>query len=170
VGASSVALAGIALITLSGAVLELDPLGVLLALGSSVAFSLQALSLSALGRRHSALRAVAVVFAAGTVLTAPLVWGRDFGWLRSPDLALAAVYVGVVTIAVAYALFSHGVKALTPAIAVTISLLEPVVAGLIGIGLLGDPLTLPFALGALLVVVGLAIVGRTGDRAIDTLV
>jgi drug/metabolite transporter (DMT)-like permease len=68
----------------------------------------------------------------GTALAAVL-WGT-VGPLFTfyPAGALGAVYAGVATLALAYALFAHGVSALGSPAAVTISLLEPLTAAVLG--------------------------------------
>jgi DME family drug/metabolite transporter len=64
--------------------------------------------------------------------------------------------------AAAYALFTHGLPAVPVAGAATLSLAEPLTAGLLGVLMLGEQVGLAALLGVSLVVGGLALdsVGR----------
>lgn len=69
------------------------------------------------------------------------------------DLAGAA-YTGLVTAGVGYLLFSHALRHISPATAVTLALAEPVVAFMLAVTLLAEPAGLAAAAGLALVLTG----------------
>lgn len=80
------------------------------------------------------------------------------------DLA-AAAYTGIVAAGIAYLLFSHALHHVTPATGVTLALGEPVVAGLLALLVLHEPLGATVAAGLAAVVAGVVGVVRAELRA-----
>jgi len=75
-------------------------------------------------------------------------------------LLLGAIYGAVTTLSIAYALFAFGVSRIGPANAVTVGLMEPITAAVLGVTILNEKISLLGFLGILLVLIGLFIVGR----------
>ncbi|WES64774.1 EamA family transporter [Microbacter sp. GSS18] len=88
----------------------------------------------------------------------------DVSWLDSARGWAMALWLGLATIAVAYVLFTWGLSGLTAATAATLTLFEPLTAGLLGVFVLGERLA-PLAMAGLLVLgAGLALLAW-GSRA-----
>ncbi len=81
----------------------------------------------------------------------------DLSWLAEPRGALLALWLGLATIAVAYALFTWGLSGLSAATAATLTLGEPLTAGLLGVLLLGERLSALAVAGLVALASGLLI-------------
>ncbi len=167
-----VAVVGLALVSLTGGPARgaASPVwGVLAALGAGAAYGLSAELASPLTRRLSTLTvttatmsvAAAVLIPAGLLVT--LVRGDA---LTSSDSSswLLIGYLGVVTMAVAYALLFTGLRSTPSGAAVVATLLEPVTAVLIAVLLLGEALTTGGAVGSLMIVAAIASLGRRSEK------
>ena len=84
------------------------------------------------------------------------------GVLTTTDTAswLLIVYLGVVTMAVAWALLFTGLRSTPSGAAVIATLIEPVTAVLIAVVLLNEQLTPAGVLGSLLILTAIASLGR----------
>lgn len=153
-----VAVAGVTALNWPGADTAIDAFGVGLALAAALAYSWQATGMGLLTRRHSPFRSVAPVFTVGSVLQAPLAWGKSFDYLKDPVLLLGNLYGGIMTVAVAYALFTYGVRQVGTATAVTVGLTEPLTATIMGVTILGEVIAPLGIAGLVTILVGLIIV------------
>lgn len=143
-------------------------LGVLVALGAGAAYGFSAEAGAPLSRRLDTLTmtTATMVVAAGVMLpfglALPLLRGErvltsdlaSWGWI---------VYLGVVTMAVAYALLFTGLRTTSSGAAVVASLLEPVTAVLLAVAFLGERLSPAGVLGSLLILLAIASLGRRAD-------
>jgi DME family drug/metabolite transporter len=155
--ATAVASAGVAFLSLGGGRVSMSVAGMLLGLAAGGCYSLQASTIGALSARHGSPRSVAAIFTTGTVMLVPALFWQHLSWLGQAALLLGAVYAGVATLALAYALFAHGVSTLGSHTAVTISLLEPLTAALLGVFVLSEHLTGAMAAGCVLILAGLVL-------------
>lgn len=87
----------------------------------------------------------------------PALLAVDANALASPAGLAAAIYLGICPTALGYALFSRGLRLTSAAAAVTLSLAEPLTAGLLGVLLLGESLAPLAWLGIGLLFAGLAL-------------
>jgi len=69
---------------------------------------------------------------------------------------LLAVYLGAVTMGIANGIQTLGLKGISPGVASTMMLADPVTAAVLGVVVLGEAVTLNGAVGLILVVIGLA--------------
>jgi drug/metabolite transporter, DME family len=154
------ATAGIGLVVLPGALTSHSRVGIVLAFAAACCYALQAHSIHTLTRRHSPTMTVAVLFAGAAVLLCPLL-PRGAALVSGSLPALAGVvYLGLFTTAAAYALFASGVRGTGAPTAVTLSLLEPVVAAVLGAVLVGQSLTPVRWIGIAVVIASLALLTR----------
>lgn len=104
----------------------------------------------------------AVPMGLGALLVVPLAWGLERGreFAFGPRPLLALVYLAVMGSAVAFTLYYWLLRRLPATSLSLINYATPVVAVLIGTLWLGEPFTLRIFLGALLVVVGVAVAVR----------
>lgn len=163
-----VAVVGLMLVSLAGSPIQgTSPpaLGIYAALGSGAAYALSAEVAGPLTRRLDTLTvttatmsvAAAVLVPSGLVLA--LVRGDTLTSSNTSSWLLIG-YLGVVTMAVAYALLFTGLRSTPSGSAVVATLLEPVTAVLIAVLFLGEILTTTGMVGSLLIVAAIASLGR----------
>jgi DME family drug/metabolite transporter len=163
--ATALAIAGCAILTLSsGGEVVIDLLGVLLAIGAGVAYAAYTLVIKGLLEQHEPDAAIAVVFCLGALMLAPLLIGREMAWLAAPRSIAVVLHLGLVTAALAYWFFTRGLQRIQVATAVTLSLAEPLTAGLLGVLLLGERLNPLSFCGIALIFSGLVVL-TCGGRA-----
>lgn len=156
--ATLLAILGCTLLAVSSGSLNFQTLGILLALGAGASYALYTLASKRLLATHSPDAVMALVFCLGSLLLAPLLLVVDLGWLFQPHGLAVALHLGLVATALAYVFFGRGLKTVRAPSAVTLSLAEPLTAGLLGVFLLGEKLT-PFAwVGILLLVAGVSLI------------
>jgi DME family drug/metabolite transporter len=160
--ATAVAVVGCALLIGAGGPLSAEPLGVLLCVvagGGLVAFTTIAKGMLK-ERPHSVV--MGVTFALGAALLSPALLFSDASWVLSPAGLAVALELGLGATALAYVLFAGGLARVSVSTAATLSLAEPLTAGLLGVLVLGERLSPVVAVGIALLVLGLllATVGR----------
>ena len=160
--ATALAVLGCSLLVASGGSLQIDPLGLLLAAGAGAAYAAFAVAAKRLLDDRPPEAVMAVAFTLGGLFLSPLLVKADLSWLAGPRGLGVVLHLGLVTVALAYSLFARGLRQVPVATAATLTLTEPLTAGLLGVFLLGERLT-PMALaGILLIFAGLALlsIGR----------
>ena len=135
-------------------------LGIGFALAAAFGYSMQATGMGMISRNHTPFQCVAPMFTIGTLFQAPLSYGKDFSFLQDPVLLLGALYGGIVTVALAYAFFIYGIARIGAATAVTVGLMEPLTASILGVVLLGETVSVVGILGSVLILAGLVVVSR----------
>jgi DME family drug/metabolite transporter len=135
-------------------------LGVAFAMAAALGYSLQATGMGMISKRHTPFQCVAPMFTIGTIFQAPLSYGKDFSFLQDPVLLMGALYGGIVTVALAYAFFIYGIARIGAATAVTVGLMEPLTASILGVVLLGETVSAVGLIGSVLILSGLLVVSR----------
>jgi DME family drug/metabolite transporter len=123
--------------------------GVLLALGASVAYALYVVLAKRSLTRTAPLPLAGSNFAVAALLLAPLLAAPDAG----RQIALGwpwLLYLGGVATAAAYAIYTIGLREVPASVAGVASLMEPLTATLLGVGLFGERLGAAGVLGSLL--------------------
>jgi drug/metabolite transporter, DME family len=154
--ATALACAGVALLALAGGEASVSAPGVALAIGagaSYAAYTLAAKRLLAAGHGPEAVMAVA--FGLGAIALMPALAASNPEWLLDADGIALVAFLGVVPTALAYVLFARGLRRLSAAETATLTLAEPLTAGVLGAVVLAEPLTTTAAVGAGLVLAGL---------------
>lgn len=166
-----VAVLGLLLVTFAGGAGENAPrpaLGIVLALASGAAYALSADVAAPLSQELDTLTITAATVGVVAVVLVPLglvataVRGDPFATTDPISWALIA-YLGVFTLAIAYALLFTGLRTTPSGAAVIATLLEPVTAVLIAVALLGEHLTAAGVVGSLLIVLAIAGIGRASE-------
>ena len=135
-------------------------LGVAFAMAAALGYSLQATGMGMISKRHTPFQCVAPMFTIGTIFQAPLSYGKDFSFLQDPVLLLGALSGGIVTVALAYAFFIYGIARIGAATAVTVGLMEPLTASILGVAFLEEKVSAVGIAGSILILTGLVIVSR----------
>lgn len=165
--ATGLCLVGLGLLVGGGGdVQQVDPLGVALALFAGLSYAgytVLSKRLLVLGGEPSTVMAAA--FGLGGLLLVPLLVWQPMGWLAEPRGIVMALWLGLVTITLAYLMFVRGLAVLPAGPVTTLMLGEPVVATILGVAVLGERLALVGAAGVALLLVGLVLQGLGVSRA-----
>jgi drug/metabolite transporter, DME family len=162
--ATALAVAGCVLLGVSGGSVTIDLVGILLAVGAGGSYALYVLASKRVVAAQRPEAAMGVVFALGALLLTPLFFFQDFGWLVEPRGLLVVLHLGLVTTAIAYALFAEALTSTPVAIAVTLTLGEPLTATLLGVLVLRESLTAQAMAGVALLLAGLVILAMSARR------
>lgn len=165
--ATGLAVVGIVLLTTGGgeAGEGLVLPGVLLALVGGLGYAVYAYSAGRVIRvGHAPVPAMGAMFGLAAVVLVPVavIWGAPM-FVDPPSLAIVA-YLAIGPLAIAYALFGIGVRTLTASTATTIALLEPAVATLLAVLVLGERLGWSAWLGFGVIILAVVIVGAFDRR------
>lgn len=135
--------------------------GVGLALGSALGYAVVTLCSRALARRYHPLQPVLIGFGVGTVVLLPLALAAELR-LEYPPLGWALLlYLGVVPTALAYALFTQGMRHTSATAASILTLVEPLTAAGLAWLLFGERLG-PFGLAGGALLLGAVLLLATG--------
>lgn len=150
----AMALSGLVLLVAPG-IQAPDPLGALLMLGSGVAWGVYSL----IGRRSSApLATTAGNFLRAAPFALLLLASPHAHWDATG--AVWALLSGILASGLGYAVWYAALPLLRATTAATVQLAVPVIAGVSGALLLGEPLTVHFAIASTTILGGIAIVLR----------
>lgn len=164
--ATGLAVAGCVTLTLSSdANVHVNLFGVLLAIGAGASYAAYSLAVKGLLETHEPEAVVAVVFCLGALFLSPVLIGSSLSWLASARSMAVVVHLGLVTATLAYWLFLRGLKQTPLATAMTLTLAEPLTAGLLGLLVLGEQMNTMSFLGIALIFSGLASLSL-GRRAV----
>ena len=155
--ATALAIAGCALLILASESIRTDLVGIFLAVAAGASYALYTMLSKDLLREKPAGAVLTVTFSLGVILLLPVLFAGDLSWLLEPRGMAVALHLGVVTVGFAYLLFAIGLAAIPVATAATLTLAEPLTAGLLGVFVLGETLTTTAVLGIALLLVGLLI-------------
>lgn len=141
--------------------------GLLSSIGAGAAYAVYTLaSKSLLVRGLTPSSTMGAVFGLAAVFSLPVLLAGDASWLVTPRGLAPALWLGVVTTAVAYVLFGWGLARLPAATVATLTLVEPLTAALLGTLVLGEVLPLMSVTG--LAVLAIGIVLLTLPRSVFT--
>jgi DME family drug/metabolite transporter len=111
------------------------------------------------------IRAATMIFAVGGVISVPVALAHDLSWLATPRGAVSVVHLGVIATALAYLLFTTGIRRVHFGSAITATLVEGVTATVLGTLLVGERLGLFQTTGIALVLVAVWLSGRAKGTA-----
>lgn len=148
---------GCALLILVGKSIQLDLLGIFLATLAGASYAVFATASKGLVEQHATEAVMAVTFCLGALFVLPLLFTAELDWLAQPAGALAVLHLGLISAALGYLLFGRGLRLVPVATAATLTLAEPLTAGILGVLVVGETLTLPALFGILLIFAGLAV-------------
>jgi DME family drug/metabolite transporter len=115
-------------------------LGLLAAIASGLGYGGSALLSRDLSQRAGAMALTTATSLVGALALLPLTVAGGLAFPVRADTAGLLVYLGVVTTAIAYALFYRGLQTVTGSVAAVVTLLEPLTAALLAVLILGEPL------------------------------
>jgi DME family drug/metabolite transporter len=151
------ALVGCTLLILSGGDLRVNGAGIILAMAAGASYALYTLLTKQLLDKHPRGAVLSITFLIGSILLMPILVFGDFSWLAEPLGTVVALHLGIITVGVAYTLYAMGLSIISVAATATLTLAEPLTAGLLGIFLLGEELSIMALAGIILLLAGLVI-------------
>lgn len=158
------AIGGVAMIVTQGDTGAVDVAGIALAAVAGLSYAIFAISSKTIvGAQPSGARAMARVFLVAALLLMPAAFFVDLGWVLTPAGASMAMWLGVVTVAVAYWAYATGLRHLQPADTTALTLVEPVVATVLAATILGERPSTVAWIGIVVVIVSLAL-GNGRDK------
>ena len=161
--ATVLALAGVALLALGGSAdaASVDPVGFAGSVGAGASFAVLANAQRRL--LDGGWDAFTVAGAMGAI-SAALAFGAlpflDLAWAVTPAGLAMTLWLGLATIALAYSLFTWGLRALTAGSAATLTLAEPLTAAVLGIVVLSERLSAASVAGLVVLAAGLLVLAR----------
>jgi DME family drug/metabolite transporter len=162
---TALAIAGVAMLGMVGRSTTPDTVGVLAALGSGLGWATYAtIGQWQIVRGLPSTVSMASMFTVAGVLCSPLLLVEPLGWLATAAGAAMAVYLGVVTVGVAYTLYGRGLRSLPAPTVITLTLAEPLTAALLAWLLLDEVIGPWGAAGIAVVAAGLVITARDAVR------
>lgn len=155
--ATTLAIIGCCLLSLSGGDVAIDPVGIMLAIGAGAAYAAYTLMIKGLLEKHSPNAVMALVVCVGALLLSPVLINCNLEWLLQPRSIAVVLHLGIATMALSYWLFARGLQTVQVASAVTLSLAEPMTAATLGILVLGEQLNVQAFSGICLIFAGLVV-------------
>jgi len=145
---------------------SVDGVGVLLALAAGLSYATYIVSTARLAQLGSIRHSTAAVFSIASVALVPVALSQDLSFVREVDGAVMVMWRGFATLALAYLLFSSGLRDVDSSTAGTLSLVEPVAATILGVVVLAERPGYAAWLGIALIIVGLVLASRSSRRAV----
>ena len=146
-----------------------EPAGIALAITAGLGYATCTVLSKRLIAAGSAPEGVmAAGFGGAAVLLVPVLALAGPGFLTSAGGLGLAVYLGAIPTAVAYVLFSRGLRSLTSGETATLVLAEPLTAAALGIVALGEQPSVAAGIGAGLVLAGLAVLAAPARSRVRT--
>jgi DME family drug/metabolite transporter len=155
--ATAAAIAGMSLIVLSGNDTNVSVTGIAYALGAGLGYALFALASKRIVESGvTSDVAMSRVFGIAAVMLAPTLFVVNTDWVFTSGGISLGIWLGVITVALAYWAYASGLKNLEPRETTMITLAEPVVATILGAVVLDErPAALAW-LGIIIVIAALA--------------
>ena len=158
---------------------QLDPIAWAMAIGAGTCFPLYGAAIRDLSADRPVLTSIATIFGAAVVPAAAVALVAGSSPVAGVGTATVLLYLGVITPALAYLLWSHGLATLSLGDTVTITLIEPIAAAFLAVLALGEHLGTAGMVGVVAVLAGIGVATsrssgqrrplRTGSRSSSTL-
>lgn len=163
---TAVSVAGVATLGLTGRAAAADPVGIALAVAAGLGWAVFA----TVGKHQidsgiESTASMAAMFSGGALLLSPLLLSHHPGWVADGNGWWNALYLGVATVGLAYTLYGFALRHLRAPTVITLTLLEPITATVLGAVVVHEGVRWSGWVGAALVLVGLVLTARdaSGD-------
>lgn len=163
--ATAAAVTGCAILTLGGRGAGVEIGGVALGLAAGLGYAAYAIVSSRMIRATGSVTAVmGVLFGGGALVLVPVLALSRPVWLATPSGALVAAHLALVTTALGYLLYGRALRTTPVATSATLALMEPAVATILGLALLGEHLAPSGAFGLALLAAALLLLAVPARR------
>lgn len=149
-------------ILLAGVGIELDLKGAFFSVCSGFAYSLFSVFTKKIISKFRPSAYIMTVFIISAVLSVPVIILRQPVWIMSFNGFSVALYLGMFATALAYFLYTGGLRYTKASTAVTLSLAEPATAALLGVFFIGEDFTIFSLTGVLIIFSGLLYLSLPG--------
>lgn len=146
---------GVAMVLSKGTAVALSWTGLALCLAAGLWYASYALVNKRLVAAYAPGQVNQRVFTGAALLACPLAWALAGAPQWSPAALAVVVYLGIVVSGLAYVAFSHGLRSISGATGVTLTLIEPVAAFVLAVLIVGEQQPLVAWCGLGLVMLGL---------------
>lgn len=137
--------------------LRIDYIGILSALGAGFSYAAYTTAMKGLLENHAPDAVMAVSFCLAAAILSPVLFTSDMTWLFQPRGLAAALHLGIIATALSYWFFARGLTFIQVGKTATLSLAEPLTAGVLGVTVLGEQLTMQSVIGIVLIFTGLVV-------------
>jgi len=163
--ATTAAVAGCVMLVNGGHLSGANAAGIALALLSGFSYAVYAITASYLIASGAEDRAVVgAIFGGAAVLLLPVLFVSPMGWVATGRGLAVTAYLAVLTTTLAYLLYARGLRTTAVATATTLGLVEPAVAAVLGLIVLGEHLTATGLAGLGVLAISLAILAWPSPR------
>lgn len=158
---TAVSVVGVAVLGLAGVRAEADATGIALAVCAGLGWA----TFATAGKHQidsgiESTASMAAIFSGGALLLAPLLVWHHPGWVAHGNGWWITLYLGVVTVGVAYTLYGFALRHLHAPTVITLTLLEPITAAVLGAVVVHEGIGAAGWLGIALVILGLWVTAR----------
>ena len=165
---TTVGVAGVALLGLTGRSVDTDLTGVALAVAAGAGWAVfSSADKTLIDRGLHSTAVMAATFLGGGVAMTPMLLANSPRWAGSAGGTAVALYLGVATVGAAYHLYGWALRHLAAPVVITLTLLEPITAAVLGALVVHERVGATGWVGVALVVAGLLVTGRS-TRTADT--
>ncbi|MET4158614.1 DMT family transporter [Agromyces sp. PvR057] len=142
-----------------------NPLGLLASVTAGASYAVYTLAAKwLLDQGFTPTGSMGALFGTAAFVSLPVLLMTDAAWLATgPGLAMA-LWLGLVATTLAYVLFGVGLSGLAPAVVSTLTLAEPLTAGILGVVVLGETLAPGSVLGLAILALGIVVLAAGGCR------
>lgn len=155
--ATVLTIAGCAILFFNKELVVFSPLGAMFAIAAGLLFALYTLNNKRIVEENGALKTVAVVFTISAMMLLPFMFFFESNGILTKTGIFSILYIGVVTTAIGYVLYSVGLKNVTSSSATTIALAEPLTAAILSVVVVGEYLNASGWFGMFMILIGLVI-------------
>lgn len=155
--ATFLAIFGSSLLFLNKESVVFNSTGVIFALLAGLLFAIYTFTNKVILQKGDAIQAVAIVFTISACLLLPFVFRFSSEGLGSVPGMMAIIYIGLITTAISYVLFSIGLKSIPSSSATTLSLAEPFTATILSVIVVGEILNMTAWIGVMLMLSGIIV-------------
>lgn len=154
---TTLALIGCGLLLFPADGVQINLIGVALSIGAGTTYAIYTLCSKRLFEGRDSDAVTSAIFIGSVLLLIPTLWRVNLSWIFQPSGVLLFIWLGLIVTGLSYWSFGRGLKLIPASTAITLTLAEPLTAGLLGIFLLGERLTLLGGVGIFLLIVGLSV-------------
>ena len=155
------AIVGLAILALATRHAAVDATGALLSLAAGLSYATYIVSAARLSRLGSVRRSTSAVFGLAAAMLFPVALSQDLSFVGTVEGITMVLWLGLATLAVAYLLFTSGLRTTDSSSAATLSLAEPVTATVLGVVVLTERPGLLAWAGIALIILGLVLATRS---------
>lgn len=164
IGISIAVSGGLSMAISQAQTISLAPLGLGICVCAGFFYSLYSMTAKEIVKNITPLQATSFTFLIAACVASPVAWiASGLPSINFSDLIIVA-YLGIIVTGIAYLLYSTALKIINVSTAVALGLLEPVVAFILAIVVVHEPISLGSGLGLILILFGLSFVLKSENK------